>query len=1381
MQATIVTCRNPFHPALDRDVRVLRTRRRTIASLTPKTSLPFICLLNGDALPRDDWQRMVKHGDIVTFVTLPQGGGGGGSNPLQMVAMIALTYFTVGAGAALWQGAYAGTFTGAMMGAGAMMVGTSLINALLPPPRPPSPQTAASMAAPSPTYSLSAQGNAARLGAAIPVQYGRHIAFPDFAADPYAEFVGNEQFVYQLMVIGQGEYDIEAVRMVDTPVANFEEITYEIIQPGGTVSLFPSNVSVSVEVAGAEALTGVYLGPFVANASGTLANFIAIDIACPKGLYYATDTGALTGKSITFTVEAQAIDANGVATAGWIPLGTETISAATNTPQRRSYRYPVSQARYQVRLKRTDVKDTSSRAGHDLNWAGLRAYLPGSQQYGNLTLIAMRMKASNNLSQAATRKVNVICTRKLPIWNPATGWSAPIATRSIAWALADACRADYGAKHADAQLDLAQLYALDQIWTARGDTFDGRFDNTLTFWEAVTQIGRAGRAKPYSQGGLIHVVRDQAQTIPVALFSPRNTLKGSLKIDYLMPVAETADAVIIQYFDSVTWNPAEVTAALPGSIATNPAKVQLFGCTSRAQAWREGMYMAACNRYRRKPIVLSTEMEGFIPSFGDLVAVSSERLTHAQSGEVVDWNASTLILTLSEPITWKVAAQHYFGLRRRDGSFSGPWLAMPGMDEYHAQLAGVPDITPYTGNNEERTHFTFGIGTEYRQLALLKSAKPRGHQVELSLINDDPLVHLADMGAVPAPLAEWQLVKVPTAPMVSGLTVVQGGTPAKPVLSISWQPAAGSDHYLIEQSGDGISWTRAGDTTSSSLSIDVQPGMIYIRVAGIGLTRGAWASWFGNAGTAISQPPDITGLALSEAFTGTTCNIKWDIAARSISYTVEVWANSLLKRSRTVTSPSFSYSVDDAKADGGPWRNLTFKVVANGSSSSQSPAVLTVSNPQIGPLNNVTVTGLLASLVVDYPRPAAADFSGICVWVSTIAGFTPDASNLKYDGPNNLVNIDLNPGNTQYHIRVAGYDVWGKDSLAISPEISATTTLILATHIADGSIETPKLAANSITADKVSINNLSAISANLGSITAGSININNRFMVDAAGNMTATSGAFSGVLSAATGSFSGLLSGADISGATGTFGGMLSAGTLTSITQAPIIYTVPGTYTITVPVGYTSVRISLQGGGGGGGGGADITRSGTGGGGGGGAAITQIFNGLTEGATYTVTVGAGGVGGSIVDFPYQPIDSNSTLGGATYIVGLLTAGGGGPGLNPFSGANGSGIGLGGAAGGVGATAGGTGDGGSGNCSSGASGNYPGIAAGVYGYIYRGWRLPTPSGYGAGGAGGGYGIAQTGGNGAGGYAKIEFFSPNAVVLQSEYALLIAQARTHGWAI
>ena len=728
---------------------------------------PTLCQHNGLSVLRADWSNtIIRDGDIVTFLPLPLGGGGGGKNPLRTVLMIAVMVvatvyggplgaqlgISLNAGAGM--GIAAGAVQAAVGGAIIAFAGTTLINAVIPAPRPSGMDfgSAGSAIAPSPTYSLSAQGNQARLGQPVPVLYGRHMIYPNLASIPYQEFVDNEQYIFQLHVIGQGEYDMEQVRIEDTPITSFEEVETEIIAPGGSVTLFESNVVTAPEVAGQELLSaadgGDWVGPFTANPAGTLAGHLGVDVVFPRGLYYVNNEGGKVTRTVDWEVQARAIDDQGVATGSWTNLGSESYSAATNTPQRQSYKYAVTPGRYEVRLQRLDARDTSSRAAHEIRWGSLRSYLDGMPDFGNVTLLAVRMRATDNLTQQSSRMINCIVTRKLPTWDTETGWSAPTPTSSIAWAFADACRAEYGARLADGRVDLDALHALDQVWSARGDEFNGVFDSSMTVWEALNRIARCGRAVPVLQGGIVRIFRDAAQTLPIAMFGPRNIVKGSFRIQYIMPGEETADAVTVSFFSSSTWKPDEITAVLPGSSSGNEAKVTLFGCTNEAQAEREGLYMAADNLYRRKLVSWSTELEGMIPTYGDLVVVTHDMPHWGQGGEVVEWDEQAQVLTLSEPLTWEADATHYIALRRRDGSLAGPF-AVESVDDHERQvhLMEEIDVTPYTDTSEERTHFGFGAGEAWGTKARVIAVKPRGENVEITAVAEDDRVHEADIAA----------------------------------------------------------------------------------------------------------------------------------------------------------------------------------------------------------------------------------------------------------------------------------------------------------------------------------------------------------------------------------------------------------------------------------------------------------------------------------------------------------------------------------------------------------------------------------------------------------------------------------------------------------
>lgn len=921
MRAVCLTVANPFDPLGSRRLRHVRRRAR-IRALAPRGNRPVIAILNGRPVLRAEWRRKLRDGDMLSFVVLPRGGGGGGrSNPLKIILSLVLLIFAPHiAGFALKALGLSATTTliggftlGQATTLGVMLAGNALINALFPV-RPP-----AALPAPSPTYSIQAQGNLARIEEPVPVQYGRLLVYPDYAAQPYTEFHGQEQYLYALLCLGEGEFDVEEIRIEDTPISSFEEVTTEVVEPGDRPTLFPTDVTTSVEVSGQSmrgkatgtwsqsgttitvtetghgratgqgvrleftsgiatdgaftiatvpdadtftvtAATGSSSGNvdiftivggedgFVVNAAGTTAHRVDFDVVMPVGLYEQSG-GGLANKSLSWVVQVQEIDDDGAAVGSWTTLDTVTVTDRSTTPLRFTYDYGLEPAgRYRARVWRTDVKSTSASHGHELQWSGLRCHLNADAEYGGATLIAVRMRATNNLSLQASRRVAVLCTRKVPVWN-GTSWSSPVATSSIAWALADAARnADYGAGLADSRLDLDALLDLDAEWGMRNDEFNGRFDQALSWWDAVTRIATAGRARVFMQGGVLRVVRDSAATVPVAMFSMRNIKRGTFSVDYLPPTTETADRVDVAYFDGTTWSPRRVTAALPESAAAKPAKLDLFGVTSRAQAIREGLYVAASNRYRRRLVRFSTEMEGFIPSIGDLISVQHDAPSWGMSAEAVAWDAGTLTVTVSEPMAFASGA-HYVAFRADDGSVSGPWLVTAGATDRELVLADTPDMMPVTSGDRERTHVVFGKGQSWSALAKVMATRPRGlYDVEIEAVIEDARVHTAEAAAAAPGLASDLLPRIPVQPVVGGLLarLVPGDSSR---VMLSWQPAAGAERYLVEMAeGDDVTdtdvtWTRVADTTTTHHALT----MLYsdrtmVRVRGLGLAAGPWSA-----------------------------------------------------------------------------------------------------------------------------------------------------------------------------------------------------------------------------------------------------------------------------------------------------------------------------------------------------------------------------------------------------------------------------------------------------------------------------------------------------------------------------------------------------------
>ena len=836
MRATISRSDNPLSLAQRVQVEHVTRSAVTLRDAARADDRPVIVARNGDWVLRENWDEQIRDGDVISVVHLPLGPGGG-SNPMRTLLLIAVAAFAPYVAGAM--GFQAGTLAFKIAAAGIGLLGTTLVNALIPPPKPPSYDSAAGLASPSPTYSLQAQGNSARIGMPIPVQYGRLSCYPDFAAQPYLEYVGGDQYLYQLLCVGAGQYDIEGIYIDDTPISTYEDVEHEVIAPGGTSKLYPHAVYTSSEVSGIDLTKDDSKGPYYATSAGIDTTRISIDLVCPRGLYNIANDGTLTTRSVTCKIYIIGSDGGSVS-------HIVTLEGATTTPLRETHGYDVPRGRYRVRVVRTSDEAQSTRAADTLVWTGLRAHAPDSTTYGDVTLIAVRMRASAQLNSKTTRMTRVVCTRKLPIYNKTTKtWSAPQKTRSIAWAIADVARAQYGARLDDQQIDLGQLAKLDTLYTSRGDNFDGRFDNSLTIWEALSRIAAVGRARPYIQGGVLSVARDGAESLPVAMYTERNILRSSLSVNYLMPSGGNGGVVDVEYHSNSTWRPDVVRCAINHG-SGEPTKIQLFGCTERAQAHREGLYHAAANRYRRRIITFATEMEGFIPSLGDLIAITHDMPAWGQAYGVLSYDASSRTLTLDGDPQWRDGKTHYVGLRRRDGSVDGPIRVSKSTRSNQLVLSSAADFTPVTGGSMERTVISFGWGTTWRQLARVTAIRPKTDiTVEIEAVNEDPSVHTADTGQTLPPEITSQLDTIYADLPIRGL--IARSKPDDPtVILVSWQPTPGAEHYIIDMSADGQKWTRTAETRATSFPVDaLYLNQTILRVsAANAISHGPWATLY---------------------------------------------------------------------------------------------------------------------------------------------------------------------------------------------------------------------------------------------------------------------------------------------------------------------------------------------------------------------------------------------------------------------------------------------------------------------------------------------------------------------------------------------------------
>jgi hypothetical protein len=697
-------------------------------------------------------------------------------------------------------------------------------------------------------FDLKGQYNQVRLGNPIEVPYGRNRLWPSIAAREYNKYVNNDQYRYSLYCLGQGSYGIEALQIEDTALADFQDVTYGVYGPGEQVTLFPDNVVTSIEVATIELLgpnevgyAGVS-GPFTVNAAGTLTNHLEVDVVLPNGLYLLANDGTLGDLTVTALFEYRLIDDAGAALGVWTTLSSFTKTLRTNTPQRVTLELDVPSGRYEVRGVRTNDKNTDAKAGNTLQWVALRAFLPSTKDYGNVTMVALKAKATNNLNDSAARRFNVVGTRMLRTWDVATQtWNAEAATRSLAAAFCDAFQAEYGGQLADSYLYLDELAALGTTLDAAGIYFDFVFDQRSTVWETARVIARVARAVPMLNGSRVTMIRDVPKTLPTAVFNQDCIVEGSLSWDMKLAGVDEYDGVEIEYVDSTTWKTETVVVLVGDDAGDNLEQVKLPGCTDRTRAFREGYYYRAGKKYVRENFTFRTGFEGYLPSYGDLIGLAHDLPRWGTGGMVLALDATRTVLTLSEPVAFVGAC--VIGLRAKDGTLAGPYTVSAGADARQVTSAVPLPDSFYFDATHEPPMFLFGPSADWSKLCVVTGLRPgEDDTVEVQAVPYDARLFDGD-ALVPDPLDGAPIPDaVEDLPAVVGLQVVT--VPNVPLAALaSWQTSLGALSYVVQLSYDNVNWETVATPNVNYAQFNVAAGHLYVRVAAVNVGAGVWSYW----------------------------------------------------------------------------------------------------------------------------------------------------------------------------------------------------------------------------------------------------------------------------------------------------------------------------------------------------------------------------------------------------------------------------------------------------------------------------------------------------------------------------------------------------------
>ena len=250
----------------------------------------------------------------------------------------------------------------------------------------------------------------------------------------------------------------------------------------------------------------------------------------------------------------------------------------------------------------------------------------------------IRIKATNQLNGAISN-LSGICSSPLMVYDEDTEtWSREL-TRNPAWVFADLLTGEVNKRaiaieklHLPSLLEWAAF--CDEVPTPPTDEFYSyaRFecnfilDFTTTLQQLIQQVTGSAQASLSVIDGKYGVLIDKQKTVPVQIFTPRNSRDFSSSRIY----TKKPDALKVKFVNpAVDWTVFETIVYDDGFNEENAIEfdeLTSFAVTNVEQAWRFGRYMLAQNRLRQETMTLTVDFEHLVCTRGDFVQITQDSM-----------------------------------------------------------------------------------------------------------------------------------------------------------------------------------------------------------------------------------------------------------------------------------------------------------------------------------------------------------------------------------------------------------------------------------------------------------------------------------------------------------------------------------------------------------------------------------------------------------------------------------------------------------------------------------------------------------------------------------------------------------------------------------
>lgn len=491
---------------------------------------------------------------------------------------------------------------------------------------------------------------------------------------------GEKQYLNLLYCAGEGELSkIEDIRINANPISNYKDVQVDIRKGTNDQTVIQNFNDNFADQSLNYELTESWNTQQV---QGDACDAIELTVGFPNGLYYSNDSGGADRTSVTLKAEIRKVGdeswqalplANQKGMAGHIKRRdawnfiksdnsvTNTsdyagrIEEATNNAFYRVFRFDnLEKARYEIRMRCSAKDGKSLRHVNKVYWVQLTQIIYDDFVHPGKALIGIKALATSQLSGTDPKVTWIQERSEVYVFNPYINKYEAQPADNPAWVAYDLihiCRKIGGEYIVFGQPHMRLDYNAFKAWADKcktnGFTFNYIYDTAMRLWDALKYPEAVGRGKVIPVGTRFTCVSDY-QSTPVQLFTVANIKHGSFTEEF-QGVEARANSVEISFLNKDKDYERDVIPVYgdtydESDTLTNPAQVELMGCTSLEQAYKHGKHFLRCNKYEIRTVTIDAFTDAIACTVGDIILIQHDIPEWGEGGRVVAVSGQTITL-----------------------------------------------------------------------------------------------------------------------------------------------------------------------------------------------------------------------------------------------------------------------------------------------------------------------------------------------------------------------------------------------------------------------------------------------------------------------------------------------------------------------------------------------------------------------------------------------------------------------------------------------------------------------------------------------------------------------------------------------------------------